>query len=121
MSESKPANPADWSLLGSELEKLVAENGQTLGVATAINARELLAMMHNAGCHCPEIATGYGCTSIGFHWIEAKVEFEVFDDRVEVYRFQDRHTDIQHHAHRPGEPFSPEIVGALPISPGSRS
>ena len=48
----------------------------------------------------------------------ATVEFEVFADHVVIYRFSDLLTDIEHHAHNPGESFSPEVIAALPSQAG---
>jgi hypothetical protein len=58
----------------------------------------------------PEIAKGYWST-IRIFW--SALEIEVFPDHVEIYRFRDRQTDIQHYSHTPGEPFSLELMEAL--------
>jgi len=59
----------------------------------------------------PEIVKGYW-TSFRFLW-GLTHEVEIFGDHVEIYRFYDTRTDIQHHAHKPGDSFSTEVMEAL--------
>jgi hypothetical protein len=42
-----------------------------------------------------------------------KLQLEVFEDRVEVYRFHDTSTDIWYEEHKPGKPFTPRFLAEL--------
>jgi hypothetical protein len=108
------ASLTEWRRLGEELEAIAACSGATFDPATIANARELLALVCDRS-PVPEIAKGYWST---FRFLWEALEFEVFADRVEIYRFCDGRTDIQHHAHKPGESFSLDLIGALPGLPG---
>lgn len=108
----------DWSGLETEVERIVSECSEGFDPATVANARELIALMRER-CLIPEVAKGYWST-LRFYWVDANLEFEVFGNRVEVYHFRDLHTDIRHYARKPGEPFPPEVVGALPQVSGQQ-
>ena len=103
----------DWRRLEDELDAIAACSGATFDPETITNAREFLALVRERS-PVPEIAKGYWST-FRFSWVA--LEFEVFADRVEIYRFYDGRTDIQHHSHNPGEPFSTDIIQALPALP----
>lgn len=114
---SRSSTPlGDWNGLETEIKRIVSESCDAFDPATVANARELVALMRER-CPVPEVVKGYWST-FQFYWVEAKVDFEVFNDRIEVYRSFDLRTDIRHYAHKPGEPFAPEVIGALPKLPG---
>jgi len=108
----------DWSGSETEIKKIATESAKAFDPATVANALELLALMRDR-CPIPEVAKGYGST-IRFCW-GGNLEIEVFPDHVEAYRFRDQHTDIWHYAHRPGAPFSTELMSELPVLPEPNS
>jgi hypothetical protein len=63
----------------------------------------------------PKITKGYWETIILSWDIQPKgFEVEVFGDRLELYRFDDRRTDIKNVAHRAGEAFPTTLLAELP-------
>jgi len=61
-----------------------------------------------ARCPLPDgVAKGYWST-VRFWWL--KFEIEVFENRLEVYHFYDRATDIWYEDHAPGHGFSTQFV-----------
>ncbi len=101
---------ADWRRLEEQLEAIVSQSGASFDPATVANAREFLALARERSSF-PSIAKGYWST-ICFYW--PGLEFEVSKSHIEIYRFFDKSTDIQHHDHRPGDAFSAEVIAALP-------
>lgn len=102
---------ASWRQLEEKLEAIVTDSKVTFEPATVANAREFLGLVRDK-CPVPEIAKGYWST-ICFYW--SGLEFEVFSEHVEIYRYpSDGSIDIEHHAHNPGQPFSPDVIAALP-------
>ena len=93
------------------MDAIAARFGAAFDPATIANARDFLALVRDS-CPVPEIANGYW-NSFRFMWGTTH-EFEVFGDHVEIYLFYNQRTDIQHHARKPGEPFSQEVIAALP-------
>lgn len=104
------ASSTDWRRLEEKLEAIVTDSRVMFEPATVANAREFLGLVRDK-CPVPEIAKGYWST-ICFFW--PGLEFEVFSEHVEIYRFFDGRTDIEHHSRNPGEPFSPDVIAALP-------
>lgn len=101
----------DWSGVEARIEKIVAESPEPFAPATVQNALEFAALARSI-CPAPdEIAKGYWPT-ISISW--PNLEFEIFDDRIEVYRFGEGRTDIRHDAHSPGSPFSAALIADLP-------
>ena len=100
----------EWRRLGEELDAIVSSSRETFDPSTIANARDLLKAMQY-GSSLPEIAKGYW-SSFRFIW-GSTLEIEVFAGHVEVYRFKDLHTDIQHYPHSSGSSFSPEVIEAL--------
>jgi hypothetical protein len=56
------------------------------------------------------VKKGY-LTTVVLWW--DKSELEVFGDRVEVYRFHEKDTDIWYEEHTPGESFTPRFLAEL--------
>ena len=105
------ASSIDWRRLEEKLEEIVTDSTVTFEPATVANAREFLGLVRDK-CPVPEIAKGYWST-ICFFW--PGLEFEVFSEHVENYRYPSAGCiDIEHHARHPGEPFSPDVISALP-------
>lgn len=81
-------------------------------VGTIGNARDLLQLC--ATC-CPlpmDVAKGYWAT-LSISW--PGFELEVFEDRIEVYRFRsDGGTDIWYESHSLGQAFSDRLLEELP-------
>lgn len=100
----------DWRQAEDELEAIAASAEAAFDAATIANAREFLALVRDRS-PVPEIVKGYW-NSFRFLW-GLTHEVEIFGDHVEIYRFYDKRTDIQHHDRKPGEPFSADLIRAL--------
>ncbi|MGH6946151.1 MAG: hypothetical protein ACREDZ_02385 [Kiloniellales bacterium] len=109
------AEGSDWAAAEAEIGRIVAESAEPFASDTVAQVRELLTFLRER-CPAPEVTKGYGST-ISFTWKESSrgpLEVEIFGNRLEVYRFYDRRTDIRHFAHISGEPCPPELVAELP-------
>jgi hypothetical protein len=107
---------SDWSDVEAEIKRIIASSREPFDPDTIAQVADLMSFMRPR-CPVPEVAKGYWST-IRFMWDNAMpgpLEIEVFGDRLEVYRFFNGRTDIQHVAHVPGAPFSAELAAELPL------
>lgn len=104
--------PRDWDEARSEVDRIVAESPEPFDPNTVANARELILICQDR-CPLPTwVAKGYWST-VSLSW--PKFEIEVFEDRLEVYHFNDdKSTDIWYEMHRPGGGFSEKFLGEMP-------
>ena len=106
----------DWQTVEAEIERIIsAENQKPFTLETIAQARDFLQAVRDR-CPVPDqVCKGYWSTII-FSWPTAPRGFdiEIFADHVETYRFFGGRTDIRHFAHRPGDPFPPELMSELP-------
>jgi hypothetical protein len=102
-----------WSILDRELEQIVLASEEPFATQTIASARDLLNLLRSR-CLVPELGKGYWST-FSFSWMKARLEVEVFDDHVEIYRFDDRRTEIWHEPHNAGDEFSEMFIGELPL------
>src|ERR1035441_4536702 len=94
--------PSGWDSVEVEVDRVIAESADPFDPDTIANAHDLLMVGRN-GCPVPtSAAKGYWAT-VSFSW--SNFEIEVFEDRLEVYHFFDKKTDIWYEEHRPGEVF----------------
>lgn len=100
----------NWDEVEARVRRIVSECPEPFDPATVANAGEVLAAIRHV-FPVPEVFQGYWPT-IRFCW-GSEWEIEVFSDRVEIYRFPDGQMDIRHYSHRPGEPFSMELMAEL--------
>jgi len=106
----------DWSDVEAEIKHIIASSREPSDSDTIAQVTDLMRFMRSR-CPVPEVAKGYWST-IRFIWdnaVPGPLEIEVFSDRLEVYRFFNGRTDIQHLAHVPGVPFSAELAAELPM------
>lgn len=93
----------DWNAIDAEVARIIQSNNEPFNTKTVLNTRDLLAICR---LQCPlpiSVSKGYwSTTSLSCR----DFEFEVFEDRVEVYHFFDGATDIWEEEHTPGESFS---------------
>jgi len=101
----------DWQAFEAEMGRIIsAETEKPFTPETIAQARDFLAAVRDR-CPIPEVGKGYWSTII-FDW--GLLQIEIFGDRLELYRFFDRRTEIRHVSHRLGEPFPPELMSELP-------
>jgi hypothetical protein len=109
-SETASGDTGDWDRVKVEVERVIAGASDPFDPDTVSNAHDLLMVCRN-GCPVPtSVAKGYWAT-ISFSW--SNFEIEVFEARLEVYRFFDKKTDIWYEEHRPGETFTPRFLAEL--------
>jgi hypothetical protein len=90
----------------------MTESPSSFNPSTVANGRELISICCSR-CPLPIwVAKGYWST-VSLSW--PKFEIEVFEDRLEVYQFNDdKSTDIWYEMHKPGSAFSEEFLNSLP-------
>lgn len=103
----------DWTAVELEISRIVAESSERFDPATVAHVSDFLTHVRNR-CPIPIVGKGHWST-IRFTW-GSSLEIEIFEDRLEIYRFFDRRTDIRHLAHLPGEPFPLELTAELPVA-----
>jgi isopenicillin-N epimerase len=106
-----------WEAVESEAERVIAEHNATLGVQTASQIREFLRHIRGR-TPVPEVGPGYWRTSLSVSWSNRAVE--IFGDHLEVYRFCDGATHIEHLAHAPGMALPAALQAELGRLPESR-
>src|SRR5258706_12759271 len=95
----------DWAAVENEIDRVVRASDKRFAPETIGNVREFISFVRSY-CPVPKITKGYWETIILSWEIQPKgFEVEVFGDRLELYRFDDRRTDIKNVAHRAGEAF----------------
>jgi hypothetical protein len=101
----------EWNVIEAEIAHIIESSNEPFSAKTILNTRDLLAICR-LQCALPtSVSKGYWST-ISLSWRD--FEFEVFEDRVEVYHFFDGTTDIWYEEHNPGESFSPRLLAELP-------
>jgi hypothetical protein len=100
-----------WEWIESEIKRIVLEAQKPFDRDTIANAQDLLQTCR-VGAPLPDsVGKGYWSTIV-LSW--PGFEIEVFDDRLEIYRFnEDRSTDIWYEEHRPQSAFSEKFLSEL--------
>jgi hypothetical protein len=104
--------PADWPAIETEISRIIAENDASFSASAVAHVRDFLEFARGR-CPVPEVASGYWCKSIRFCWNAASFEIEVFEDRLELYRFHDQRTEIRHYAHVAGSLFQRSLLSSF--------
>jgi hypothetical protein len=109
-NETSSADKGGWDLVEVEVERVIAGSPDPFHRDTILNAHDVLMVCRNA-CPVPlRVSKGYWST-VSLSW--SNFEIEIFEDRVEVYHFFDKKTDIWYEDHRPGEAFTPRFLSEL--------
>jgi hypothetical protein len=101
---------SNWDMVQAEVSRVVEASSENFALTTVANALDLIAACRDWATLPSNVAKGYW-TTIGFSW--AEFEIEVFEDRLEVYRFRDQGTDIWYENHTPGQLFSARFLAEL--------
>jgi hypothetical protein len=109
----------DWDEVETVARQVMLASGETFDTGTICNAEDLLGLCRSQ-CPVPEcVAKGYW-TTLSVYW--PGLEFEVFEDRIEVYRFKgNSSTDIWYEEHSSGQEFSARFLDELPRAKGLQS
>lgn len=103
---------SDWKEVEIVIERLVAECPEPFAPETVANALDLVSTCRAISPLPIEVSKGYWST-VSVSW--PKFEIEVFEDRLEVYHFNDdKSTDIWYEMHEPGCAFSQKFLDELP-------
>lgn len=107
-----------WADLRQTVEEVIAERPDDYGVGVRAIMADVLALMERLDRARPYVGPGYWPTFVlnfdepGFE----NLQLEVFDDRIEVYRFNDQLFEVWNEEHVPGEGFSEAFIRELPAS-----
>jgi len=99
-----------WNTVEAAAKQVVRTSTEPFETKTVLNVRDLLAVCR---CRSPlpeQIGKGYWNTLI-ISWSD--FQLEVFEDRIEIYRFRDRETNIREELHQPGQDFSKRFLDEL--------
>jgi hypothetical protein len=117
MNTIVPIPISDWRFAETEIERVISEDVEPpFAAETIAEARQFLEIVRDR-CPVPDdVSKGYWSTVI-INWPTKPHGFqvEIFEDRIETYRFYDGHTDIRSFAHAPEEPFPPDLLAELPV------
>lgn len=109
-----------WERSRREVESCIAERPDEYQAATVAVMNDVLELLRKTGRPAPNIWPGYWPTFC-VDWDLAGVEnlrLEVFDDRIEVYHYNETLFDVWDEMHAPGSVFSEEFVKELPSPDG---
>ena len=99
-----------WDLIEKKIERIVSDAQQQFDPNTIANARDLVETCRTTTSLPDSVTKGYWNT-ISLSW--PKFEIEVFEDRLEVYHFNDGSTDIWYEMHESSGPFSEKFLDEL--------
>jgi hypothetical protein len=99
-----------WDSVTIEVDEIVKNNLEPFDPNTVANVKDLLSVCRDSTALPADVSKGYWNT-VSLSW--DKFEIEVFEDRLEVYRFYDQRSEIWYEEHRPGEPFTPRFLAEL--------
>ena len=106
----------DWESVDSAVSACVSQRPEAYDPAALAVMSDLLAFMRSTGRAVPDVSPGYWPTfRLSFDAPGAEnLELEVFADRIEVYRFNDRLFDVWDEKHEPGADFSDAFAREIP-------
>lgn len=102
---------AGWHEVRTAIDKVTASHLEHFDPNTIANALDVITVCESRTKLPSGVKKGYW-TTVVLWW--GSFELEVFEDRVEVYRFlNDKGTDIWHEDHIPGGSFTPRFLNEL--------
>jgi hypothetical protein len=99
-----------WDDVSKAVEEVIASVSEPLHPDTRANLNDLLSVCRDKSPFPIGVGKGYWSTIV-LWW--NNFEIEVFEDRLEVYRFSDRGTDIWYEEHIPGGTFTARFLAEL--------
>ena len=99
-----------WESVRLAVDSVLSAQLERFEPSTLANIRDVLSVCERLTKTPDGVKKGY-CPTVVLWW--GKFELEVFGDRVEVYRFHDKDTEIWYEEHTPGEPFTPRFLAEL--------
>ncbi|SNS30149.1 hypothetical protein SAMN05421770_101405 [Granulicella rosea] len=99
-----------WDQVEAEVNQVLALNPDPFDSRTIANVGDLLEVCR-AGVALPtDVCKGYW-TTVRFLWSGS--EIEVYEDRLEVYRFLESRFHVWYEEHVAGEPFTQKFLDTL--------
>jgi hypothetical protein len=111
----------DWAAVEAEVRRIVASELESPFTAETIAQVESFLRLARNRCLAPTVGKGHWST-ISFAWTtttRGPLEIEVFDDRLEIYRFPEGRIDVRYVYHLPGAEFPANLLTELPTCPDS--
>ena len=99
-----------WDSVRLAVDSIFSTQLEQFEPNTVANVLDVLSACERLTKTSDGVKKGYW-TTVVICW--GKFELEVFGDRVEVYRFHDKDTDIWYEEHTPGESFTPRFLAEL--------
>jgi hypothetical protein len=99
-----------WDGVGAAIQKVTSSQLENFDPNTIANAFDVVSACESRTKLPSGVKKGYW-TTVCLWW--EGFELEVFDDRVEVYRFRDKGMDIWEEAHTPGGSFTQQFLDEL--------
>jgi hypothetical protein len=99
-----------WDQVQAHVDQVVASSPDPFDANTVANEHDLLAECARGTPVPTGVAKGYWET-VSFSW--GNFEIEVFEDRLEIYRFYDQRSEIWYEEHRPRAAFTPRLLAEL--------
>jgi hypothetical protein len=109
MSEAT-AQFSDWDQVLVSVDQLVASSPEPFSTNTVANAHDFLAVCV-VGTPVPTSVTKGYWETVSFSW--ETFEVEVFEDRLEVYRFYNQRSEIWYEEDQPGAAFTPKFLAEI--------
>jgi len=108
--DTQPARFLGWDSVRLAVDSVVSGPLEHFEPSTVANVLDVLSACERRTKIPEGVKKGYW-TTVVLWW--DKFELEVFGDRVEVYRFHDKGSDIWYEGHMPGESFTPRFLAEL--------
>jgi hypothetical protein len=99
-----------WDEVRVSVEQLVENCPDPFDANTVANVGDLLAACATGTPVPTSVGKGYW-ESVCFSW--SNFQIEVFEDRLEVYRFFDQRSEIWYEEHQPGAAFTSRLLAEL--------
>jgi hypothetical protein len=104
-----------WNTVESDVARIVTKSTVPFDPKTVANTGDLISTCRLVSPLPSQVTKGYWST-VSLSW--PKFEIEVFEDRLEVYHFNDDgSTEIWYEEHYPGGAFSKRFLDELPKLP----
>ena len=104
----------DWAAFEAEVARIISENPEPIAADTKDQVSDFLKLIRGRTRIPDDIGVNRYRSSLCISW--DVLQFELYGDHLEIYRFRNLATDIQHFPHLAGEPFPAEVEAALPLA-----
>ncbi len=103
----------DWAAFEAEVARIIAENPEPIATDTKDQVSDFLTFIRGRTPIPNDVGVNRYRSSLCISW--DRLEFELYGDHLEIYRYGNPAIDIRHVPHMAGEPFPAEVEAALPL------